>query len=884
MHKLLICVLGVALNGLFLGLNAQEANRILFNQDWKFKFVEGEGHAALQYEQVKDYILPTGNKFVHFGQPAKQPEQPFNGGQAIAETTSQYDDSKWRTLNLPHDWGVEGEFKQEYQSATGKLPWWGKAWYRKTFTVPATDQGKGIYLDLDGAMSYATVFCNGKLAGGWAYGYSSFRIDLTPYIQYGADNVVSVHLDNVQASSRWYPGGGIYRNVWLVKKEPISIAHWGSYVTTPQVSQDRATVKLELTLQNTTRSADLSQPITVRTTIHDTKVSNVVTVQETQLKHVPDGQTLIQEFILSKPNLWDIEAPNLYVAETQILQNGVAIDNYKTNFGIRSIQFTASDGFHLNGRRVQLNGVCMHHDLGALGSAFNIHAMKRQLVILKEMGTNAIRTAHNPPAPEMLDLCDQMGFLVIDEFTDTWTQAKTRNGYARLFNDWHEQDLRALIHRDRNHPSVIIWSTGNEIAEQVNPDLFWISQLLTDIVHHADPSRLATFGCDRPNASSNGFAKTGDVYGFNYKPRLYEEFHAANPAIPFIGSETSSCVSTRGEYFFPLTYEKDKGQSHFQMSSYDLFAPAWAMAPDWEFKGLDENPQAGGEFVWTGFDYLGEPTPYNSDLTILTNFSDPVERAEAEKQLAELGRIPTPSRSSYFGIVDLAGFPKDRYYLYQSRWRPDLPMAHILPHWTWPERVGEVTPVHVYTSGDAAELFVNGVSQGLRHKIAPEKAPRLSEIIRNPELIKDIYRLCWDDVVYQNGEVKVVAYKNGEEWATSSVQTAGKAAVMQLSTDKNTLSSKEDDLIFVTVRLTDKNGVFAPRSNNLIKFTVEGAAVIEATDNGDPTSHASFKNYDIKAFNGCALVILKSNGKTGEIRLTAKSAGLKTQSIKLLAK
>jgi beta-galactosidase len=507
---------------------------------------------------------------------------------------------------------------------------------------------------------------------------------------------------------------------------------------------------------------------------------------------------------------------------------------------------------------VPIKGVCNHHDLGALGAAFNVRAAERQLEILKAMGCNAIRTAHNPPAPELLDLCDRMGFLVMDETYDTWQARKIRNDYHVLFPEWGEADLRALIRRDRNHPSVIMWSTGNEMPDQRNQRGVDISRRLTAIAKEEDPTRPVTAGCNHDVAGFNGFQNTVDVFGYNYKPHLYEKFRATNASIPLIGSETASTVSSRGEYFFPVSDDKSQGLADFQVSSYDLYAPRWAMVADREFQFQDQLPFVGGEFVWTGFDYLGEPTPYNADLSNLNNYSNPEDRARAERELAEMGKIRTPSRSSYFGIVDLAGFAKNRYYLYQARWRPDLPMAHILPHWNWPERVGQVTPVHVYTSGDEAELFLNGKSLGRKKKGQFE------------------YRLRWDDVVYQPGELKVVAYKNGRKWATATQRTTGPAAKLTLMPDRNRIAADGDDLSFVTVRVTDKGGLLVPRAKNKLKFKIEGPGEIVATDNGDPTSFESFQAPERKAFNGLALVIVRAKaGEPGKITFTAEAEGLK---------
>ena len=513
-----------------------------------------------------------------------------------------------------------------------------------------------------------------------------------------------------------------------------------------------------------------------------------------------------------------------------------------------------------------LNGVCDHHDLGALGAAINIRALERQIEILKAMGGNAIRTSHNPPAPELLDLCDRLGMLVMDESFDCWKSGKKRNDYHLLWDDWHEKDWRAELRRDRNHPCIILWSIGNEVGEQDSPAGLEIAAELTRIAHEEDPTRPTTAACSDVRAAYNGFQRHLDVFGYNYKPYEYGRAHDANPGLPIFGSETASCISSRGEYFFPVSTNKDDGKADFQMSSYDLYAPPWATPPDWEFKGQDQFPYVAGEFVWTGFDYLGEPTPYNGDMSNLLNFTDPVERAKMQKELESLGRIKVPSRSSYFGIIDLAGFPKDRYYLYQARWRPDFPMAHILPHWNWPDRVGQITPVHVYTSGDSAELFLNGKSLGLKKKGQYE------------------YRLHWDDVVYQPGELKVVAYKNGKEWATDVIKTTGPAAKLKLQADRDTLQADGQDLSFITVTVADKNGLLVPRSQNRIRFDITGPGEIVATDNGDATSFESFQSHERDAFNGLCLAIVRTKaGESGKITLRATSEGLTGAEIPLTA-
>ncbi|HEX6624799.1 MAG TPA: glycoside hydrolase family 2 TIM barrel-domain containing protein, partial [Pyrinomonadaceae bacterium] len=546
---------------------------------------------------------------------------------------------------------------------------------------------------------------------------------------------------------------------------------------------------------------------------------------------------------------------------------GKVIDRYETVLGIRTIKFDAARGFLLNGEPVRMNGVCQHHDLGALGAAINTRALERQFELLKEMGVNAVRTSHNPPAPELLELADRMGIVIMDEAFDAWRRAKKKNDYHLLFDDWHEKDLRALVRRDRNHPSVVMWSTGNEISEQGSAEGHKLSAALAALVREEDATRPVTAGANHLNAGYNGFQQTVDVFGYNYKPQEYGKFREKNPSLPLVGSETASTVSSRGEYFFPVVEDKSKGQSDFQMSSYDLYAPPWATTPDTEFKAQDEFPFVFGEFVWTGFDYLGEPTPYNADATNLLNFTDAAERARMQQELQALGKIHVPSRSSYFGIIDLAGFKKDRFYIYQARWRPDLPVAHILPHWNWPERVGQVTPVHVYTSGDEAELFLNGRSLGRK-----TKGPRQ-------------YRLRWDDVLYEPGELRVVASKDGKRWAEQVMKTTGPAARLALKADRATVKADGQDLSFVTVAVADRNGLTVPRAKNRLRFRIEGPGEIVAVDNGDATSHESFQSKERDAYNGLALVVVRTvAGKPGRIRLTAQADGLTSAELRLTSR
>lgn len=576
------------------------------------------------------------------------------------------------------------------------------------------------------------------------------------------------------------------------------------------------------------------------------------------------SQTSPGQVILKDPKLWNLENPQRYVVVTSILQDGKAVDACETPFGIRTIEFTADNGFRLNGKRVPINGVCDHSDLVPLGTVVNTRALERQIEILKEFGCNAIRTSHNASAPELLELCDKMGMLVMDESFDCWQGRKRRNDYSLLFNDWHERDWRAELRRDRNHPSIILWSIGNELKELRSPEKFWIPAELTRIAHEEDPTRPTTAACNKVQAGYNGFQNNVDVFGYNYKPLEYGKLHATHPQLALFGSETASCISSRGEYFFPVSTNQADGLDNFQVSSYDLSAPGWATTPDVEFKGQEQNPFVAGEFVWTGFDYLGEPTPYNSDMSNLLNFSEPAEKAAMQKQMDALGKINVPSRSSYFGIVDLDGFKKDRFYLYQAHWRPDFPMAHILPHWNWPERVGQVTPVHVYTSGDEAELFLNGQSLGRKKKGQFE------------------YRLRWDDVVYLPGTLKVVAYKNGKMWATDEVKTTGPAAELTLQPDREKIAADGKDLSFVTVTVADAQGRLVPRSKNHLKFEIEGPGEIVAVDDGDAASLEPFQAKEHNAFNGLALVIVRAT-QPGTITLSANADGLKAATTQITA-
>jgi len=850
--------------------------RVSFNAGWRFtKGDPQDAQDRLGYDRLRGWLLATGTDLINAGstRPARPEGDP---GAGISYLRPDFDDSGWRPITLPHDWGIEGPFDQDLPGETGKLPWTGVGWYRKHFTLDAGDAGRRVWLDIDGAMAYSTVWLNGHLVGGWPYGYSSFRLDLTPYVEPGTENVLAVRLDNPPNSSRWYPGSGLYRNVWLVKAAPIHVAHWGVFVTTPVVSAEAATVLADVTLQNET---DEKVGLEVATAVYELDAQGQ-RAGEAAASSEPVGLEIdpararvamrTNTLSVSHPRLWDLEDPRRYVAVTTVTREGKVVDVVETPFGIRTLRFDAGRGFFLNGRHVPLRGVCLHHDLGALGAAVNVRALARQIEILQEMGANSIRTSHNPPAPELLEMADRKGLVVMVEAFDCWRRGKKPvpvsrresggplfDDYARVFDDWHERDLRALVRRDRNHPSVVMWSIGNEVLEQWYTDGWELAQRLAGIVREEDRTRPTTGGFNSDQAGFVGFQTAVDLIGFNYKPWQYGPLHRRQPTVPVFSAESASCVSSRGQYFFPVSDDKAEGRADFHVSSYDLYAPPWAMAPDIEFKGLDAAPFALGEFVWTGFDYLGEPTPYNSDATNLLNFSRAEDRQRMAKELEALGRIRVPSRSSYFGIVDLAGFKKDRFFIYQARWRPELPMAHILPHWTWPERVGQVTPVHVYSSGDEAELFLNGKTLG-RKKRGPLE-----------------YRFRWDDVVYEPGELRVVAYKDGARWAEATRRTAGRVTAMTIKPDRAALVADGRDLAYVTVALVDAQGTRVPRADRSVRFSVRGPAEIVATDNGDPTSLVEFSSHERSTFGGLVLVIVRTRGdEPGRIVVRAESQGL----------
>lgn len=886
------------------GLQAQATReKILINEGWTFKkYTKQESVDSLIYdirpevtdtrddkaadskpteavelktkrEILKPWILPTANAFIKDA--TKRHTRPTgNPGQNFPFVQTSYDDSAWEKLNLPHDWGIKGPFlegpRAEVGGGMGRLASHGVAWYRKKLAIPKTDAGKSIFLQVDGAMSYAMVWLNGQLVGGWPYGYNSWQLDLTPYIKTGADNQLAIRIDNPPLSARWYPGGGLYRNVWLIKTNPVHVGQWGTFVTTKNVSKTAAAIDLAVNIDNQSPNSQNASIITHLYALDaqlKTVGKAVASFPAKRASLTAGGSIRIESSLLLKnPKLWGpppTQQPNLYKAVTQIWVSGKMVDQYETRFGIRSVVFDPNKGILVNGERIQIKGVNQHHDLGALGAAFNTRAAERQLEILREMGCNAVRMSHNPPAPELLELTDRMGFLVMNEVFDSWERKKTPLDFHLIFPDWHEADARSVIRRDRNCPSIIIWSFGNEVGEQYTAEEgAAIGKRLHDIMQEEDPTRPSTAAMNYAKADMP-FPTSLDLISLNYQgegirqspefegtdrirtPPSYDIFHHKFPEKVVLSTETASAFSSRGIYLFPVTNDISSpvrdgrgGDSKIaQVSSYELYAVDFGSSVDKVFAAVEQHPFVAGEFVWTGWDYIGEPTPYYS------------------------------ARSSYSGIIDLAGFKKDRFYLYQAHWRPDLPMAHILPHWNWPDRVGQVTPVHVFTSGDEAELFLNGKSLGRKKKAAYE------------------YRLRWDELTYTPGELKVVAYKNGKIWAEDVVRTTDVPVKLVASADRSNIKADGLDLSFIEVQVVDKNGLPVPQATNQIEFSIEGPGEIVATDNGDSSNMVAFGSKSRAAFSGKALVIVRTiKGKPGAIKISAQAKGLGTGMISLSSK
>ena len=770
----------------------------------------------------------------------------FHLGDVPGANAVPFDDTAWRTLDLPHDWSIEGEFSEQNPAgvAGGALPG-GVGWYRKTFTVPARDSGKVVFVEFDGVYRNSEVWINGQYLGKRPYGYSSFRYELTPNVRFGAGrNVIAVRVDNSQQpNSRWYSGSGIYRHVRLVTSDPMHVAQWGTYITTPVVSVDSSHVTIRTSLRN---ERQVEQPIVLSTVVYDSAGREVAAVST--MGRIPGDSVaeLVQDLTVSRPVLWSVERPYLYRAVSRVRCGNRLCDTYTTPFGVRSFVFRADSGFFLNGRPVKIRGVCLHHDLGALGAAVNTRAIERQLQIMRAMGVNALRTSHNPPAPELLDLTDRMGFIVMDEAFDMWKKEKTPYDYHLDWDAWHVRDLSDMVLRDRNHASVFIWSIGNEVMEQWNngdSTAAPIARELAGIVRALDPTRPITQAANNGSPQNPVFhAGALDLLGHNYHHEVWADFPAQYPGAKFIITEAMSALNSRGVYQQPsdsvavyyTPYEKNRGPQppkNGRLSSYDNSRAFWGSLHEESLRLFERYPFLSGIFVWQGIDYLGEPTPYE-----------------------------WPARSSYFGVVDLAGFPKDPFYLYQSVWT-EQPMLHLLPHWNWTP--GDTIDVWAYTNADAVELFLNGTSLGTKRKPEP------------------VSHLMWR-VAYTPGTLRAVSRKEGRVWATAEVRTAGAPVRVALAPDRARLRANGDDLSFVTVTVQDRAGALVPTAEPLIRFSLSGGdARIVGVDNGDQTSHTSFKANQVRLFNGKALVIIRAGTRPGTVTLTAAGDGLTPSAVPL---
>ncbi|HEY5686745.1 MAG TPA: DUF4982 domain-containing protein [Yeosuana sp.] len=772
----------------------------------------------------------------------------FNKGNHPEAIKSSFDDSQWEDITVPHDWAIYGPFDKnidkqvvaieqngeeiatEKTGRTGALPYIGEAWYRHMFSLPNFNTNKNAIILFEGAMSQPEVFINGQKVGEWKYGYAYFYFDITDYLSATQENTLAVKLTNQGESSRWYPGAGLYRNVSIIIKNKESIDQWGTFITTPLITKEIAKVNIKTKVTG--------KDLRIVTTILD---ADGIQINSNETAELFDNE-FDQNIAVNNPKLWSPDFPYLYTAVSRLYAGNDLKDERTKRFGIRQIEYKQKTGFSLNGEITKFKGVCLHHDLGPLGAAVNKSALRRQLRILKDMGCNAIRSSHNMPSMEQLELCDEMGFMFLAESFDEWAKPKVKNGYNLYFDAYAEKDIVNLVKATRNHPSIVMWSSGNEVPDQWGTEGVKRAKWLQDIFHREDPTRPVTVGMDQVKATmESGFGALLDVPGLNYRVHLYEEAYEKFPQGFILGSETASTVSSRGIYKFPVEKASMKTYDDFQSSSYDLEYCSWSNLPDDDFVLQDDKPWVIGEFVWTGFDYLGEPTPYDEAW---------------------------PSRSSYFGINDLAGLPKDRYYLYRSRWNTKDETLHMLPHWNWEGREGKTTPVFVYTSYDSAELFLNGKSLGIQKK--------------NNDTKQNRYRLMWMDVRYEPGTLKVVAFdKDGHPASEKEIKTAGKPHQIVLDTDIKTIKANGEDLCYVTVLVVDKNGIPCPTATNQLTFKVKGEGTFRAACNGDATSLELFHLPTMKLFSGKLVVLIKSTEDAGHIELSVSGKGLKKGNISL---
>ncbi|MBD1427343.1 DUF4982 domain-containing protein [Sphingobacterium arenae] len=780
----------------------------------------------------------------------------FNQGDVDQAASIAFDDREWDKVTVPHDWAIYGPFDRAHDlqevavtqngekvatvktGRTGGLPYVGVGWYRNTFDVISFERSnKRVVLKFDGAMSEARVYVNGHEVCFWPYGYNAFHCDVTDFINpSGKDNLVAVRLENRPQSSRWYPGAGLYRNVHVIVTDKVHVPVWGTFVTTPFVSDTLASVRVATNIAN----AD-GKVVRISTDIIDG--SGKVLSSKNNEQKINYGQPFVQHLEVLNPSLWSPENPALYRAISRVFVDDQLLDSYETRFGIRDIQFVAERGFFLNGQHRKFQGVCNHHDLGPLGAAINVSALRYQLELLKDMGCDAIRTAHNMPAPELVELCDELGFMMMIEPFDEWDIAKCMNGYHRFFEEWAERDMVNMIRHFRNNPSVVMWSIGNEVPTQCSPEGYKVARFLQDICHREDPTRPVTCGMDQVSCVlENGFASMLDIPGFNYRVHRYQEAYEKLPQNLLLGAETSSTVSSRGVYKFPVEKRAEAVYDDHQSSSYDMEHCSWSNLLDEDLAMAEDHDWSLGQFVWTGFDYLGEPSPYDTDAW--------------------------PNHSSMFGIIDLASIPKDRYYLYRSVWNKRENTLHVLPHWTWPERVGEVTPVFVYTNYPSAELFINGKSQGVRGK--------------TEETVQHRYRLMWSDVVYEPGELKVVAYdQDGKPAEEKIIRTAGKPHQIVLETPHKIIAADGKSLAYVRVMVLDKEGNLCPNEDALVHFSVTGAGHYRAAANGDPTCLDMFHEPKMHLFNGQLTAIVQAGEQRGDVVLEARAKGIKSGKIRV---
>lgn len=772
-------------------------------------------------------------------------------------------DKTWKAVTIPHDWAIYGPFSRENDlqhvtveqngetedtwktGRTGGLPFIGKGAYKRIIEIRDTTDCS-YTLVFDGAMSNANISINGKHAITWPYGYNSFYTIIDSLIRPGKNELI-VELENKVKQSRWYPGAGLYRNVHLVKTDKIHIPTWGTYITTPTITPEYASVKLQTEING----AGKGKWVDVITEIKSPDGTVVATSKTTYVSH---GQPLTQNFIVNNPILWSPEKPDLYTASIRLIVEGKNVDTYDTRFGIRKIEYIPEKGFFLNGKVTKFKGVCNHHDLGPLGAAVNEAALRHQVELLKDMGANAIRTAHNMPAPELVKICDEMGMmLMIEPFDDWGFRPKSENGYGKIFNDWAERDITNMIKQYRSNPSVVMWSIGNEVPSQWGPDGISELMMLQVLIHQLDPTRPVTCGMDQIGAVlENGFAAALDIPGFNYKPQHYDKAYEKLPQKMILGTETASTFSSRGIYYWPVIYRGQVLVYHpeNQSNSYDNENASWSNVPDLDFIMDDDKEWMIGQFVWTGFDYLGEPTPYDTDAW--------------------------PSHSSVFGIFDLASLPKDRFYLYRSLWNKEDHTLHVLPHWNLEGREGKKVPVYVYTDYPEAELFVNGVSQGRQRKLTRTEYESSTDSLA----LQKRYRLMWNDVIYQPGEVKVTVYdKNGNPADEKIIKTAGKPHHLVLSSNRTSMKADGEDLVYITVQVADKNGNLVPTDTRKVNFKVSGAGKFRAAANGDPTCTELFHEPDMTLFSGALTAIIQSSEESGKIVFEAYAKGVKPAKI-----